>query len=131
METDRARIERLMTLATGDEKHDSSSHSTLDVLWVLYDRILYCTAPRTVAPFDGETLRATSESSNIVIVEPYYEGALVPDVCAAMKQIPIRVEAIGVPHKVLTHYGNPEEHDEELGLTPKGIRHRIERFLND
>jgi transketolase len=38
--TDIARIERLMTLATGDEKHDSSSHSTLDVLWVLYDRIL-------------------------------------------------------------------------------------------
>ena len=35
-----ARIERLMSLATGDEKHDSSSLSTLDVLWVLYDRIL-------------------------------------------------------------------------------------------
>jgi transketolase len=35
-----ARIERLMTLATGDEKHDESAHSTLDVLWVLYDRIL-------------------------------------------------------------------------------------------
>src|SRR6266852_7471925 len=38
--TDIARIERLMTLATGDEKHNESSHSTLDVLWVLYDRIL-------------------------------------------------------------------------------------------
>ena len=38
--TDIARIERLMTLATGDEKHSSSSLSTLDVLWVLYDRIL-------------------------------------------------------------------------------------------
>jgi transketolase len=38
--TDIARIERLMSQATGDEKHDSSSHSTLDVLWVLYDRIL-------------------------------------------------------------------------------------------
>jgi len=38
--TDIARIERLTTLATGDEKHGSSSHSTLDVLWVLYDRIL-------------------------------------------------------------------------------------------
>jgi transketolase len=35
-----ARIERLMALATGDEKHGSSSLSTLDVLWVLYDRIL-------------------------------------------------------------------------------------------
>src|SRR5690242_7653278 len=25
---------------TGDEKHDASAHSTLDVLWVLYDRVL-------------------------------------------------------------------------------------------
>jgi transketolase len=40
MTTDIARIEHLMTLATGDEKHDESAHSTLDVLWVLYDRIL-------------------------------------------------------------------------------------------
>ncbi|HEV7134157.1 MAG TPA: thiamine pyrophosphate-dependent enzyme [Gaiellaceae bacterium] len=30
----------LLQLQTGDEKHDSSSHSTLDVLWVLYDRVL-------------------------------------------------------------------------------------------
>jgi transketolase len=90
--------------------------------------VLYCT---TVVPFDGETLRATSESSNIVIVEPYYEGVLVSDVCKAMKQAPIRVETIGVPQKVLSHYGNPEQHDEELGLTPEGISHRIEQFLND
>jgi len=90
--------------------------------------VLYCT---TVAPFDGETLRATSQSSNIVIVEPYYEGVLVPDVCAAMKQTPIRVETIGVPHKVLSRYGKPEQHDEELGLTPGCIRRRIELFLND
>lgn len=41
MESDLARIERLMTEATGDEKHDRSSYSTLDVLWVLYDRILH------------------------------------------------------------------------------------------
>jgi len=30
----------LMTRLTGDEKHDWSSISTLDVLWVLYDRVL-------------------------------------------------------------------------------------------
>jgi transketolase len=29
-----------MARATGDEKHDESSTSTLDALWVLYDRIL-------------------------------------------------------------------------------------------
>jgi transketolase len=30
----------LLTRLTGDEKHDSSSYSTLDVVWVLYDRVL-------------------------------------------------------------------------------------------
>ncbi len=89
--------------------------------------VFYCT---TVVPFDGEMLRKSSESNNIVIVEPYYEGVLVPDVCKAMRHTPVRVEAIGVPHKVLSHYGNPDQHNEELGLTPHGIRHRIERFLN-
>jgi transketolase len=37
---DLARVRGLMALAIGDEKHDASAHSTLDVLWVLYDRIL-------------------------------------------------------------------------------------------
>jgi transketolase len=35
-----AELPALMTRLAGDEKHDWSSASTLDVLWVLYDRIL-------------------------------------------------------------------------------------------
>jgi transketolase len=43
--TDRAaggidRARELMALATGDEKHEESSTSTFDVLWVLHDRVL-------------------------------------------------------------------------------------------
>ena len=34
------RVERLMSVLTGDEKHSAAATSTLDVLWVLYDRIL-------------------------------------------------------------------------------------------
>src|SRR5262249_26116841 len=37
---DIARILGLIALATGDEKHKPSAFSTLDVLWVLYDRVL-------------------------------------------------------------------------------------------
>ena len=33
-------LPRLMTLMTGDEKHGPSATSTLDAIWVLYDRIL-------------------------------------------------------------------------------------------
>lgn len=35
-----ADLPRLMSLMAGDEKHAASSTSTLDVLWVLYDRVL-------------------------------------------------------------------------------------------
>ena len=62
-----------------------------------------------------------------------YEGVLAPDICAAMGRVPVSVsvESIGVPHKVLSRYGTPEEHDEELGLTNEGIRRRVERFLSE
>jgi transketolase len=33
-------LPQLMTLMTGDEKHSSSATSTLDVIWVLHDRVL-------------------------------------------------------------------------------------------
>jgi transketolase len=40
----------LLRRLTGDEKHAPSAHSTLDVLWVLYDRILRITPETTDAP---------------------------------------------------------------------------------
>jgi transketolase len=36
-----ADLERLMALQLGDEKHSRSATSTLDVIWVLFDRILH------------------------------------------------------------------------------------------
>jgi len=39
--TDVDRVRALMARATGDEKHEESSTSTLDALWVLYDRVLH------------------------------------------------------------------------------------------
>jgi transketolase len=40
MDDDIARLGRLMKTGEGDEKHDPSAYSTLDVIWVLYDKIL-------------------------------------------------------------------------------------------
>jgi transketolase len=40
MTPDMRRLERLMTLATGDKKHGGSATSTLPVIWTLYDRVL-------------------------------------------------------------------------------------------
>lgn len=40
----------LMSRLTGDEKHDTSATSTLDVLWVLYDRVLRITPDTLRSP---------------------------------------------------------------------------------
>ena len=90
--------------------------------------VLYAT---TVVPFDGETLRnaVANTAPNVILVEPYYEGALVPEIAHALRDIPSRVDALGVPRQVLERYGPPEQHDEALGLTVEGIRNRITAFL--
>lgn len=36
-------LDGLLRRLTGDEKHSASAHSTLDVVWVLYDRVLRVT----------------------------------------------------------------------------------------
>ncbi|GGZ20442.1 transketolase [Streptomyces nitrosporeus] len=43
-------LHRLMSLMTGDEKHGPAATSTLDALWVLYDRVLRVTPGTADAP---------------------------------------------------------------------------------
>ncbi len=40
----------LLRRLTGDEKHEASGHSTLDVIWVMYDRVLRIDPARPDAP---------------------------------------------------------------------------------
>ena len=45
-----ADLDRLMSLMTGDEKHGPAATSTLDVLWVLHDRVLRVSPATADAP---------------------------------------------------------------------------------
>ena len=102
---------------------------TLEAVEDMDITVLYAT---TVVPFDTETLRnaVAKASTNVILVEPYYEGGLVQNIAQALQAIPTRIDAIGVPCRILERYGPPERHDRELGLTAEGIRARITNFLN-
>ena len=56
----------LLARMTGDEKHDPSSYSTLDVLWVLYDRVL------PVVPRPAHPSATASSSPRATARPPYY-----------------------------------------------------------
>lgn len=115
------------------------SEATVVAIGPMLDRVLeatagldvsvaYCT---TVVPFDAAGLRdlVGESSAPILLVEPYYAGTSVADVVAALAPAAARVEAIGVPRRVLRNYGTPEEHDAALGLTAAGIRDRLQQLL--
>ncbi len=89
--------------------------------------VLYYT---TVAPFDAETLRRNCGTGKVALVEPYYEGTLVPEVVSALAPAPVQIATMGVPHRFLTNYGHSAQHDEAIGLTPSGVRRCIEELIH-
>ena len=89
--------------------------------------VLYAT---TVLPLDAATLAAeAAPAAEVVVVEPWYEGTLAPQVAGALAHRPTRLLSIGVPHEVISRYGEPYEHDRALGLDARGIRERVASFL--
>jgi len=88
--------------------------------------ILYYT---TITPFDSETLKKNCPSGKILLCEPYYSGALAWDVMNTFSGKPITLEFAGMPHEFLSHYGKDSEHDEYLGMTPKGIYKHLKKLI--
>jgi len=92
--------------------------------------VLYAT---TITPFDEGTLRnvVAKGSTDVILVEPYYEGVLVHDIARALPTKPVRIKSIGIPRQILDRYGPPERHDQEVGLGIDGIRSQIVHFLKN
>lgn len=89
--------------------------------------ILYYT---TVTPFDANTLKENCDSGKIMVVEPYYSGAMTTDIHRCLKYVPLIIETIGVSHRIITNYGHASEHNEAFGLTAQNIGTRLEELLN-
>jgi transketolase len=83
----------------------------------------------TVRPFDRQALRATLTAPDVVLAEPYLAGTSVPQVSAALRDIPHRVLGLGVALEELRRYGTPEEHAAAHGLDAAGLRASISGFL--
>ncbi len=86
--------------------------------------VLYST---TCAPFYSPELTMACPSQ-LVIVEPFYEGTMSHDVQQICENMDVL--HIGVPRQFLTNYGTRQEHDKKYGLTAEKIHERIRGFLN-
>ena len=83
----------------------------------------------TLAPFDRLTL-ARHAHSRIVCVEPFYEGTLAAEIAAALHPRPFSLTHIGVPHRFLTNYGKPADHEAACGFDSPSLRRKITNLLD-
>jgi len=88
--------------------------------------VLYYT---TLEPFDTETLKNNLENGKVLIVEPEYEGSLLPDVYRASSGWPLKVENIAFPREIFRNYGTYDEKMEYYGLTPKNIKKKLANLI--
>lgn len=75
-------------------------------------------------PLDASTLRRLA-TTDVIVVEPFYEGTLAAEVTAALRDRPVRLTSIGVPRRADHRYGTPADHDRANGLDAAGIRARL------
>lgn len=87
--------------------------------------VLYYTS---IHPFDSKTLIENTDSSKILVCEPYYEGALDYDITKALKR-EILIDHCGMPHEFCKHYGTTKENYAEMGLTVENIKKKINSLL--
>jgi transketolase len=102
------------------------------------DRVLAATEGRdvtvlyaaTVRPFDVDTLRATLDTPDVVLVEPYQRGTSSARVAEALSGVRHRLLGLGVSRLEQRRYGTTAQHDTLHGLDVAGLRRDIDRFLS-
>jgi transketolase len=87
--------------------------------------ILYYT---TINPFDVDLL-FSYYNDNIIVIEPYYEGALNYKITKSLPNKKYKLSNIGVPHNFLINYGTKKEHDTNIGLDVENLKLRIEKCI--
>ena len=88
--------------------------------------VIYMTSIR---PFDYASIRHTSQSGRVLIVEPFYEGTLTHEVVTALSGTPSMVSNVGIPRSFRSEYGTREEHYAAINFSTNRIIMELEKLL--
>ncbi len=83
----------------------------------------------TIRPFDKKKLkRFLKKNSSLLIIEPFYSGAVLNEIKNLVGNNKYKIENISVPFKFLTNYGKKIEHDKKLGFSLKNVEKIIKKL---
>ena len=80
----------------------------------------------------GKSMNFSSDSNirKLILIEPYYSGALNAKLFSQINKGGYEVLQIGVPMEFIRSYGSYEENLENLNLDARSLKRRIQEFLN-
>lgn len=88
--------------------------------------ILYYT---TVAPFDAETLCKNYENERLLLMEPAYQGGIMPQIAKALQGRKVKVDFVGYPHEFITNHGYVVENASMYGLTVEAVKEKYRELI--
>ncbi len=132
-------LRRLMSLQTGDEKHEEASTSTLDVTWVLYDQVLDLSPDRVDDPLRDRFLLSKGHGPvayyAVLAAKGFIPVEWLPDFGAFTSPLGYHPDRNLVPGVEISSgslgHGLPLAIGTALGLRAQGIRSRVVTLVGD
>lgn len=88
--------------------------------------ILYYT---TIAPFDEAALRSNCVNDRLLLMEPAYQGGILPQVTKALHGERIKMDFVGYPHEFITNHGYVVENASMYGMTVEAVREKYKELI--
>lgn len=88
--------------------------------------ILYYT---TVAPFDEITLQENMNNGRLLIMEPAYQGGILPQITKALHGQFVKMDFVGYPHEFIINHGYVTENADMYGMTVEAVRDKYMELI--
>jgi transketolase len=129
----------LIATMTGDEKHAAASESTLDVLWVLYDRVLDVHPDRVVDPYRDRFLLSKGHGPMayyaVLAAKGFFPEEWLPDWTRLGSRLGYHPDRVLVPGVEISSgslgHGLPLAVGTAIGLRAQGIGSRVVVLVGD
>lgn len=88
--------------------------------------ILYYT---TIMPFDEGALQANCVNERLLLMEPAYQGGILPQVMKALHGKEVKMDFVGYPLEFITNHGYVVENASMYGMTVETVREKYKKLI--
>lgn len=88
--------------------------------------ILYYT---TVSPFDEAALQSNYVNDRLLLMEPAYQGGILPQVVKVLHDKKVKMDFVGYPHEFIVNHGYVVENASMYGLTAEAVREKYKKLI--